>query len=294
MRIIADPRLLHKFVAKWKNSHSLTEKIALVPTMGCLHEGHLSLIRMAKKKAHLVIVSIFVNPLQFGPAEDFEKYPHPFNKDVKLCQKEKVDIIFAPTPEAMYPDGKPAVKLNEEKLSKYLCGASRPGHFQGVLTVVSKLFNICQPDLAIFGQKDAQQLRIIQEMVHDLNFPVKIIPAPIIREPDGLAMSSRNTYLSPEERKDALCLSNALRTARMLYKNGCNNATHMKKAMIKIITQVKNAKIDYVEICDAETFVPAKNLEGKKTIVALAVKIGTTRLIDNLLLPDDRLSNLKD
>ncbi len=293
MKIVASPLLLQKIVRRWKKEHSYKEKVALVPTMGCLHEGHLSLMRIARRKASLLIVSIFVNPLQFGPKEDFEKYPRPFKRDIHLCRQEKVDIIFAPSQKDMYPAGEQLVKVNEEKISKYLCGASRPGHFQGVLTVVSKLFNICQPDIAIFGQKDAQQLRLIQQMVYDLNFPVKIIPAPIIREPDGLAMSSRNTYLSQAERRDALCLNLALKEAKKLYKQGCRNIEQIKNAIKNIISQVKTAQIDYVEICDVETFTPISKIKDRPIIIALAVKIGTTRLIDNLLLPDDKLSNLK-
>ncbi len=293
MKIIRSPNILQKNIVRWKRLHPPNQKVALVPTMGCLHEGHLSLIRIAKMHASFVIVSIFVNPLQFGPKEDFKKYPRPFQRDILLCRKEKVDIVFAPTPAEMYPDGNQLVKVNEEQISKYLCGASRPGHFQGVLTVVAKLFNICQPDIAVFGQKDAQQLRLIQQMVKDLNFSIKIVPAPIIREPDGLAMSSRNTYLSEKERKDALCLSAALRKAREMYKSGCKTAHTVKNAMSQIINSVDSAKIDYIEIVDANTFVPITKIDKNPILIALAVKIGTTRLIDNLMLPDDRLSNLK-
>jgi len=257
-------------------------RIGFVPTMGYLHEGHLSLMRLARPRCDVLVVSIFVNPTQFGPGEDYEKYPRDFARDEKLCREVGVDIVFYPPVEEMYaPDA--TVYVDEEKLSKVLCGASRPGHFRGVLTVVAKLFNLVQPDLAVFGQKDAQQLRLIQRMVRDLNFPVEILAGPIVREPDGLAMSSRNTYLSPEERRQALCLKAALDRAVELFRSGERHAGRLRREMEQLIRRQPLARIDYVEIVDWESLQPVEEITGP-TLVALAVKIGGTRLIDNVLL----------
>ena len=258
------------------------QSIGFVPTMGFLHEGHLSLVRLAKKKTDISIVSIFVNPTQFGPNEDLDAYPRDFEKDELLCRNEQVDIIFYPPASDMYaPDA--SVYIDEDHLSGVLCGASRAGHFRGVLTVVAKLFNLVLPDVAIFGQKDAQQLRIIQQMVRDLNFPIEILAGPIVRETDGLAMSSRNSYLSPSERQDALCLRKALDLAEHLFADGETKTEMIKEAMRKQIKQVPGAMIDYIGIVDWYTLKSVACIE-RPTLVALAVKIGQPRLIDNQLI----------
>ncbi len=261
---------------------ALGKAIGFVPTMGYLHEGHASLIRIARTRADIVVVSLFVNPTQFGPQEDLSKYPRDFERDENICRHENVDIIFYPTPENMYlPDH--SVYVSEEKLSTGLCGASRPGHFRGVATVVAKLFNIVQPDLAVFGEKDAQQLRVIERMIRDLNIPVRVIRGPTVREPDGLAMSSRNKYLSPDERRQAVCLRHALDRATELYRAGTRDPEVLREAMVEVIGKNPSAKIDYIELVDDSTLEPVKTLD-KPTLVALAVYIGKTRLIDNTTL----------
>lgn len=266
------------------------KRIGLVPTMGFLHEGHLSLVKLARQQADVVVLSIFVNPTQFGPNEDFSRYPRNFERDAALCQAAGVDIIFNPAPEAMYPAGY-SVYVEENVLAKGLCGASRPGHFRGVLTVVAKLFNLVLPDVAVFGQKDAQQARLIQQMAYNLNFPVAIVLAPIIRESNGLAMSSRNAYLAPAERREALCLQQALKTARRLYRAGERDARRIIAAMQAGIEQIPSARVDYIAIVDHDTLQPVAQLDTP-VLVALAVSIGKTRLIDNLALPEDGLSHL--
>ena len=287
MNIITTPEDMQKTALALKREG---KRIGLVPTMGFLHEGHLSLIKLARRQADVVILSIFVNPTQFGPHEDFNRYPRNFERDRTMCETAGVDIIFNPAPEAMYPDGY-SVYVEENVLSKGLCGASRPGHFRGVLTVVAKLFNLTLPDAAVFGQKDAQQARLIQQMARDLNFPVTIVLAPIIRESDGLAKSSRNTYLSPAERRDALGLQQALKTARRLYREGERDAQRIIAAMQEGIAQIPSARVDYITIVDRDTLQRAPRLDTP-VLVALAVYIGQTRLIDNLPLPDGTLSNL--
>ncbi len=258
------------------------QRIGLVPTMGYLHEGHLSLVKIARERSDLVVVSIFVNPTQFGPKEDLGAYPRDFDRDEKLCKEEGVDIIFYPPAEDMYA-ADTSVYVNDDQLTKGLCGATRPGHFRGVLTVVAKLFNIVLPDVAVFGQKDAQQLRVIQQMTRDLNFPVEIVPGPIVREADGLAMSSRNTYLLPEEREDVLCLRSALDLAEKLYVEGEHNAACIREAMLDQLSAVQRAEVDYVEIVDWQSLKPVEQLQGP-ALVALAVKVGKPRLIDNTIL----------
>ena len=289
MNIITSPLDMQKTALALKRAG---KRIGLVPTMGFLHEGHLSLIKLARRQADVVILSIFVNPTQFGPNEDFSRYPRNFERDRSLCETAGVDIIFNPVPEAMYPAGY-SVYVEENVLSKGLCGASRPGHFRGVLTVVAKLFNLTLPDVAVFGQKDAQQARLIQQMTHNLNFPVTIVLAPIIRESDGLAKSSRNMYLSPAERREALCLQQALQTARRLYHEGERDAQRIIAAMKAGIEQIPSARVDYIAIVDRDTLHSAPRLDTP-VLVALAVYIGKTRLIDNLTLPDDALSNLPE
>ncbi len=285
MKIITSTEDMQKTALALKRAG---KRIGLVPTMGFLHEGHLSLIKLARRQADVVVLSIFVNPTQFGANEDFSRYPRDFERDRALCAAAGVDIIFNPVPEAMYPAGY-SVYVEENVLSKGLCGASRPGHFRGVLTVVAKLFNLTLPDMAVFGQKDAQQVRLIQQMARNLNFPTTIVLAPIIRESDGLAKSSRNTYLSPAERREALCLPQALQTARRLYREGDRDAHQIIAAMKAGIEQIPSARIDYIAIVDRDTLQRVPRLDTP-VLVALAVYIGKTRLIDNLLLPDDTLT----
>jgi pantoate--beta-alanine ligase len=258
------------------------KRLGLVPTMGALHEGHLSLMRAAKAKCDVVAVSIFVNPLQFGPGEDLAKYPRTFERDTSLLEKESIDILFAPTPEEMYPAGA-ITYVTVEGLSDKLCGRSRPGHFRGVTTVVAKLFNIVEPDLAFFGQKDAAQATIIRRMVRDLNLPVEIAVYPIVREPDGLAMSSRNAYLSPQERKSALILYRALSEVKSRFDQGERNAANLIKTGKQLIAQQPALRLDYFEIVDPATLDPIGELT-KSVLVAVAAFVGNTRLIDNILL----------
>lgn len=258
------------------------ESIGLVPTMGALHEGHLSLVRQARRENVLVVVSIFVNPAQFGPKEDLKRYPKPFKNDLALCLKEGVDIIFHPQAKQMYPEGyKTYVEVKD--LSDLLCAKSRPGHFKGVATVVTKFFNIVQPDSAYFGQKDAQQAVIIRKMAEDLNIPVKIRVMPIVRQEDGLAMSSRNTYLSAQGRKDALVLYRSLNLARYLIKKGERDPQKIIHSVGNFIKNNKAAKIEYIAIVDPEELAPIDKIR-KHYLIALAVKIGKTRLIDNYLM----------
>jgi len=260
--------------------HKSGKGIGFVPTMGYLHEGHLSLIRKARKEADVVIISIFVNPAQFSPEEDLKKYPRDFEGDERLARSCGVDAIFYPEAKDIYPEDY-RTYVNVEELTKALCGASRPGHFRGVTTVVAKLFNIVQPDSAYFGQKDAQQAILIKQMVKDLNMPVKIKVLPIVREKDGLAMSSRNAYLKAQERKDALILYQSLLKARELIKKGEKNASKIKAAMRKMIVEKKTTKIDYISIISAENLKDVKST-GPGTLIAVAVKIGRARLIDNI------------
>ena len=255
------------------------KSIGLVPTMGFLHKGHASLIKKAVEDNDIVVVSDFVNPIQFGPNEDLESYPRDINADSKLCEEIGADFIFNPEPSEMYHDKKAFVDI--EGLSDNLCGAKRPGHFRGVCTVCTKLFNIVGPDKAYFGQKDAQQLSIIKKLVLDLNIPVEIVPVPIVREDDGLAMSSRNTYLSKEERKAALCLSKAIFTGEKMAKDGASLEKVLEK-MTEIIKTEKLAKIDYISAVDLETIENVENF-NQDTLVAIAIYIGKTRLIDNFI-----------
>lgn len=255
------------------------KSIGLVPTMGFLHKGHASLIKKAVEENDIVVVSDFVNPIQFGPNEDLEAYPRDINADSKLCEDLGADFIFNPEPSEMYHDKKAFVDI--EGLSDNLCGARREGHFRGVCTVCTKLFNIVGPNRAYFGQKDAQQLSIIKKLVFDLNIPVEIVACPIVREDDGLAMSSRNTYLSADERKAALCLSKAIFEGEKMAKEGFSVKEVLEK-MEKIISSEKLAKIDYISAVDLETIKDVDNF-NKDTLVAIAVYIGKTRLIDNFI-----------
>lgn len=255
------------------------KSIGLIPTMGYLHEGHVSLIRRAREENDIVVVSDFVNPIQFGPKEDLDTYPRDLEADSKLCQEIGVDFIFAPDPSEMYHDRKTFVDI--EEMSDNLCGAKRPGHFRGVCTVCTKLFNITGANRAYFGQKDAQQVAIIKKVVEDLNIPIEIIPCPIVREDDGLALSSRNTYLSKEERKAALCLSKAIFKGEELAKAGASLDEVLGK-MEEIISAEDLAKIDYISAVDLETMEDAKDIDGDR-LIAIAVYIGKTRLIDNFI-----------
>jgi len=277
MQTFRNIKKLQKFIIGLKK---IGKTIGFIPTMGYLHEGHLSLMRQSKKENNISVISIFVNPIQFGPKEDFKKYPRDFKRDEKLAKSAGVDIIFYPSIEQMYPAGYLSY-VEVEKLSNLLCGASRPGHFRGVTTVVAKLFNIVQPDIAYFGQKDAQQARIIQKMTQDLNMPIKVKVMPIIRESDGLAMSSRNMYLSSQERKDALILNRALKEARRLIKTGVRDSRTIISTINYLISAKHTAKIDYVKIVDPQTLTEVKKIE-KSVLIILAVWIGKTRLIDNL------------
>jgi pantoate--beta-alanine ligase len=257
-------------------------RVGLVPTMGALHEGHLSLVRAARAKCESVVVSIFVNPLQFGPNEDLAKYPRSFERDCELLEREKVDILFAPPVDDMYP--KNAVTyVTIEGMSEKLCGRSRPGHFRGVTTVVAKLFHVVEPEVAFFGQKDAAQCAIIRRMVRDLNFPVEIVVGPIVREPDGLAMSSRNTYLSPEERKLSLVLYRALTEVKRRFDQGERDAARLVEAGKQVLAREPGVRPDYLEIVDPDTLDPISEVRSE-TLVAVAAFVGGTRLIDNVLL----------
>jgi pantoate--beta-alanine ligase len=281
-----------KVVESIKEMQSLSESLRLsgkilsfVPTMGYFHEGHLSLMKEARKTADHVVVSIYVNPTQFGPKEDFSKYPRDFERDAKMAQSVGVDVIFFPSNSEMYPEGYQTF-VDVEKVTQNLCGASRPGHFRGVTTVCCKLFNIVKPHSAIFGKKDFQQLAAIKRMVADLNLDLEIVGMPTYREPDGLAMSSRNVYLSKEERVSALSLVESLRLAQRLYAGGERNADMMIQQAEKLIKSKEFTAIDYVKICDAATLEDVREIKGE-VVMALAVKVGKTRLIDNSVLGEE-------
>lgn len=267
---------LRKLIKAWKREGF---SIGLVPTMGALHEGHESLIRRAAAENDKVVISVFVNPTQFGPNEDYDKYPRNIDKDLELCRNAGAAIVFNPKPGEMYYENK-SVSISVSNLTDVLCGARRPGHFDGVCLVVSKLFNIVTPDKAYFGEKDAQQIAVIRRMVRDLNMDVEIVACPIIREEDGLAKSSRNSYLSKEERKAALVLSRSLKAAGKLLINGERNAAIIKKAMIDAISRESLTKIDYVEIVDSESLESVERVD-RDVLIPIALYIGKTRLIDN-------------
>lgn len=264
-----------------KDARRNGKTIGFVPTMGFLHEGHKSLIVRAAKENDVVVVSDFVNPTQFGPNEDFEAYPRDIDKDARLCEEAGADIIFNPEPDEMYSS--PLTTISVDKITKGLCGKTRPIHFNGVCTVVSKLFNIVTPDRAYFGEKDAQQLIVVKKMVKDLNFDIEIIGCPIIRESDGLAKSSRNTYLNAEERSAALCLSRSLKIGKEMIENGEKEAQAVKNAIISEIEKEPLAKIDYVEIVDLDNL-ESTNRTDVGILCAMAVYIGKTRLIDNFII----------
>lgn len=277
MKIITSVRQMQNVSLALKEKR---RSIAFVPTMGYLHAGHLSLIRRAASLGDVVVVSIFVNPAQFGPADDFARYPRDLKRDTDLAKTAGCDILFVPATEKIYPpDFQTCVQV--ERVSRGLEGERRPGHFRGVATVVAKLFNIVQPDIAIFGQKDAQQAVVIKQMVRDLNLPVKIVVAPTVREKEGLAHSSRNVYLTPEERKQAPVLYQSLREAKKLVLQGERNVPKIQTQITEMIRSQSGAEIEYVALTDAPTLEPIQNLSGK-VLISLAVRFGKTRLIDNI------------
>ncbi len=259
------------------------KSIGLTPTMGFLHEGHLSLVRRARDENDVCAVSIFVNPIQFGPNEDLEGYPRDMERDIALLKQEGVDFLYTPTVEAMYGPGF-SVTVSENRLSLGMCGASRPGHFDGVCTVVMKLFNAVRPDRAYFGQKDFQQLQVIRKMTQDLDMQVEVIGCPIVREPDGLAMSSRNTYLSQDERQRALALSRSLFEASDLFGRGERRARVILDGAFDFLTSTQGVEPEYVELRDAETLETVAENIAKRSVLAVAARVGPARLIDNILL----------
>jgi pantoate--beta-alanine ligase len=281
MEIIKDPLDMQR---RSLQARLAGKRIGFVPTMGALHEGHLSLLDIAAKGSDIVVMSIFVNPTQFGPAEDFSKYPRPFNDDCALAGGRGCDIVFAPSAEAMYPKGYQTF-VHVEEITRPLCGASRPGHFRGVSTVVMKFLNIVQPDIAVFGQKDAQQAIVIRRMVDDLNVPVGIVVAPIVREPDGLAMSSRNRFLTPDERLGVAAISAGIEAARKLYETGERSTTVLRDIVEKKYCQSNVFNIEYIELVDTVRLEPKEAVEGPMLLaVACRTKQSNTRLIDNVVL----------
>jgi pantoate--beta-alanine ligase len=279
LQVITSVKEIKQNINTLKENHL---KIGFVPTMGALHEGHLSLVRQAKKENDKVVVSIFVNPLQFGKNEDFKQYPRAFDNDCKLLAQEEVDIVFNPDAREMYPDGF-CTSVILERLEDKLCGKSRPGHFRGVAVIVLKFFNLIKPDIAYFGQKDFQQTVVIKRMVSDLHVDVAIKVLPTIRDKDGLALSSRNAYLSETEKKDALCLYKALTVAKSMVNAGKRNTEEIVREMEKIITHCKSAAVDYISVVNPETLEAVPEAQNGD-VVALAVRIGKTRLIDNIIL----------
>ena len=258
-------------------------KIGFVPTMGYLHDGHLSLVDLLKEQTDTVILSIFVNPIQFGKGEDLEKYPRDLDGDMKLCQERGVDVVFIPAGEEIYRDGHSTL-IREEKVSQGLCGKTRPSHFQGVTTICAKLFNICQPHCVALGQKDAQQVVVLKRMIMDLNFPIEVVVGDIFREKDGLAMSSRNSYLTSEQRSDALFINRSLRAGEELVGQGTVNAESITQAVISTLRQAQSIRLDYVEVVDRNTMEPEQEIIPNQSMIVLAVWIGKIRLIDNLIL----------
>ncbi len=279
MQIVSSPRRMQRLSEAARLEGA---RVALVPTMGFLHEGHLSLMREGRRRATLLVASSFVNPIQFGPNEDLAGYPRDFDRDCELMRTVAVDVVFAPEAAAVYPaDFQTRVEVTG--LTQGLCGRSRPGHFRGVTTVVAKLFNIVKPHLALFGEKDFQQLCAIRRMVHDLHFDIEIVGMPIVREPDGLAMSSRNAYLSPAEREQALSLSRALGAACDRFAAGGATPQELIRIATGHLAEAPDIRVDYVEVVDAETLKPASALD-RPVLLAIAARVGRTRLIDNIVL----------
>jgi pantoate--beta-alanine ligase len=268
-------------------ARAIGKRIGLVPTMGALHDGHIRLIADCRAEAGLVVVSIFVNPTQFGPGEDFERYPRPLEADLKRCEAAGAALVFAPAAAAVYPHGSRSTFVEVPGLSDVLEGASRPGHFRGVATVVLKLFEIVQPDLAIFGQKDYQQQLLIRRMVEDLHVPVEVHTRPTVREPDGLALSSRNRYLNPQERQTAAVLYRALEQARRDVAGGERRGDRVRQILRETLESEQLVRIDYAEVADADTLAPLDNLDaGRRAVALVAARVGTTRLIDNAVLEE--------
>lgn len=279
MKVIRDPERLSKLLKGLSRSG---KSIGFVPTLGALHSGHLSLIEQAGQDNHTVVVSIFVNPTQFGKQEDLHKYPRPLKNDLALCRKAKVDLVFLPDAKIMYPEGFTTF-VNVDGLSNLLCGVFRPGHFRGVATVVAKLLNIIQPNVLYLGQKDAQQAGIIKRMVSDLNFPVKVKVVSTVRQKDGLAISSRNIYLNDQQKLDATVLFKALSLAKSLIDHGQRDVARIISRMRELIAKKRQVRIDYIAIVDSEKFKTIKKI-NQDCLICLAVKIGKTRLIDNLMI----------
>jgi len=279
MKVVATAREMSDFS---ESARARGDRIGFVPTMGFLHEGHLSLMREAHRRASIVVASIFVNPTQFGPREDLSRYPRDFKRDCTMMETVPVDAVFAPQAAEMYsPSAQTWVEVTE--VTQGLCGKGRPGHFRGVTTVVAKLFNIVKPHLAFFGEKDFQQLRAIEQMVADLKFDLEIVPMPIVRESDGIAMSSRNAYLSPAERVQALALSRAIAAARDKYARGARTAPELVGAATNVLKQAQSVAIEYIEAVDAQTLGPVESSE-RPILLAVAARVGNTRLIDNAVL----------
>lgn len=278
MRIVTRSEDMQRLSLEYKRQG---KTVGFVPTMGYLHEGHTSLINIARKHADVVVVSIFVNPIQFGPSEDYDRYPRDIERDKEILEKMGVDVMFYPSVDDMYPKGF-TTYVEVKGLSDKLCGRHRPGHFRGVTTVVAKLFNIVMPDVAVFGEKDAQQAIIIKRMVRDLNFPVKIIVGPTVREPDGLAMSSRNEYLTEEERKVAPAIYQSLLLAKSLVEQGERDTSKIIAAMQEFLSKYDRIKVEYIEIVDKEELNPIERLEKGEALIAIAAYLGKARLIDNI------------
>lgn len=292
-RVMNSPELISS-VAAMQEASRLTKRqgtIALVPTMGALHAGHLSLIRAARAACDVVVVSIFVNPTQFGPNEDYERYPRTLDADLKLLDRERVDFVFAPETREMYPEGDAGTFVEVQRISDRLDGASRPGHFRGVATVVAKLFHITLPDMAFFGQKDAAQVAVLRAMVRDLNFPLELVICPTVREPDGLAMSSRNRYLTTSERTQSLALYRALSEANDEAHRGIRDARELRNTMMRVVQSEPSARVEYIEVVDPKTLLPLDDV-SEGALLAIAARFGGTRLIDNLLLPPSSRNNL--
>lgn len=280
MRVVETIEALRSEITTWQSEG---KTIGFVPTMGFLHAGHLALMEKARMENDVLVTSVFVNPTQFGPGEDFEAYPREPQRDAALMTSVGVDLAFMPSAAELYPKGYVTYVEVEGEITQQLCGKSRPGHFKGVTTIVSKLFNLVQPDRAYFGMKDAQQLAVLQRMTADLNMPVTIVPCPIVREADGLALSSRNVYLSVEQRQEALALSQSLKKAQVAVQNGVRDPQLILDLIAERLSQAKGARVDYASVVDAGTLMPVDRLKSK-ILVALAVYFGKTRLIDNVIL----------
>lgn len=280
MEVIEDPQRMQAMALGWRRQGI---KVGLVPTMGFLHEGHLSLVRIAREQAELVVLSLFVNPTQFGPNEDLDRYPKNIERDLALCEQEGVSVVFMPSAEKVYA-ADASVFVQEAQLSRGLCGLSRPVHFRGVLTVVAKLFNLILPDVAVFGEKDAQQIRLIRRMVRDLNFPLEILPGPIVREADGVAMSSRNANLSEPERLQARVLRKSLMAVSAAVAAGESDLRKLRGIVDLLLAEAPLGQLDYLEFVDDETLVPVERIGDRPVLAAMAVQFPGARLIDNVVL----------